>query len=39
MNGTRDIVFKRCGCTSQTDARRTGRQLLGGLVSEYQRAA
>ena len=25
MNGTRDIVFKRCGCTDET----TGRQLAG----------
>src|SRR5262245_30978702 len=25
MNGTRDIVFKRCGCTGQD----TGRQLAG----------
>jgi hypothetical protein len=25
MNGTRDIVFKRCGCTDEA----TGRQLAG----------
>ena len=25
MNGTRDIVFKRCGCTDE----KTGRQLAG----------
>jgi hypothetical protein len=25
MNGTRDIVFKRCGCADET----TGRQLAG----------
>jgi hypothetical protein len=35
MNGTRDIVFKRCGCTDQV----TGRQLVLRRAGHHRRRA
>jgi hypothetical protein len=35
MNDTRDIVFKRCGCTDEA----TGRQLAGPCMANRQAGA